>query len=192
MPSRLLTVIALLCVASALYAQPEATAHYQIYGGYSYLSNSLNGVPPARHALNGWDAGIAMGYWHGLRLKIDVSNYLGTNLGAPQHPYFILGGAQYDWHLGRETVFAEGLAGDGGANKEWGENIAVGETAAFSSFLGAGLDTQITRRVAFRVEGGYQYSYFALTPRTGDNIPYRIPGLPSNFGRLSSGLVWEF
>jgi len=192
MPSRLLSVIALLCVASTLHAQPEAPARYQIYGGYSYLSNSLNGVPGARHALNGWDAGMAFVPWHGLRFKIDVSDYFGTNLGAPQRPYFILGGAQYDWHFGRETVFAEGLAGDGGANKEWGENITAGETAAFASFLGAGLDTRVTRHVAFRVEGGYQYSYFALAPVKLPNIPYRIPGLPSNFGRLSSGLVWEF
>jgi hypothetical protein len=23
-------------------------------------------------------------------------------------------------------------------------------------------------------------------------VPYRIPGLPNNFGRISSGLVWQF
>jgi hypothetical protein len=42
------------------------------------------------------------------------------------------------------------------------------------------------------VDGGYQYAYFALAPPTGNNVPYRIPGLPTNFGRISTGLVWQF
>jgi hypothetical protein len=41
------------------------------------------------------------------------------------------------------------------------------------------------------VEGGYQYSYFALETAVF-SIPYRIPGLPTSFGRISSGLVWQF
>jgi len=190
MPSRLLSLIVLICLPAALHAQPEARARYQIFGGYSYISNSLNGIPGSHQPLNGWDASIAFPAWHDLRFKVDVSCYAGTNLGAPQNPYFILAGAQYSKRLGRETLFAEGLIGDGGANKTWGSNVAVGETASFASLLGGGLDTALTRRFAFRVSGGYQYSYFALVG--SGNVPYRIPGLPTNFGRISSGLVWKF
>ena len=191
MPFRLFLPIALLCLSSALYAQSEPRARYQVFGGYTFLSNSLDGVTGSHHPLNGWDAAIAFPSWHSLRFKIDVAAYQGTNLGAPQHPYFILGGAQYTWRFGRESVFVEGLGGTGGANKTWAADNAQGQTASYASLAGGGLDTRLTRRIAFRVEGGYQYSYFALEqPVT--LIPYRIPGLPNNFGRISSGLVWQF
>jgi hypothetical protein len=192
MPSRFFPLIALLCLSPALQAQKEAAPRYQIFGGYSYLSNSLNGVTGSHHALNGFDGSIAFPAWHNLRFKIDTTAYFGTNLGSPQNPYFIMGGGQYTWRLRREAVFVDGLVGTGGANKTWAANTgALGQTASFVSLAGGGLDTRITRRFAFRISGGYQYSYFALdTPKT--LVPYRIPGLPINFGHVASGLVWQF
>ena len=190
MPFRLFLPITLLCLSSALHAQSEPRARYQIFGGYTFLSNSLDGVTGSHQPLNGWDAAIAFPSWHSLRFKIDVAAYRGTNLGAPQHPYFILGGGQYTWRFGKESVFVEGLAGTGGANKTWAADNAQGQTASFVSLAGGGLDTPLTRRIAFRVEGGYQYSYFALE-RPITLVPYRVPGLPNNFGRISSGLVWQ-
>ena len=191
MPFRLFLPITLLCLSSALHAQSEPRARYQIFGGYTFLSNSLDGVTGSHHPLNGWDAAIAFPPWHSLRFKIDVAAYRGTNLDAPQHPYFFLGGGQYTWRFGKESVFVEGLAGTGGANKTWAADNAQGQTASFVSLAGGGLDTPLTRRIAFRVEGGYQYSYFALE-RPITLVPYRVPGLPNNFGRISSGLVWQF
>jgi hypothetical protein len=190
MPSRFLLLIALLCLSSVLHAQSEAPARYQIYGGYTFLSNSFNGVPGSRQPLNGWDAALVCPAWHGLRFKVDVFAYRGTNLGAPQHPLFIMGGGQYNWRLRRESVFVEGLVGDGGLNKDWGADKTPGQTASLSTLVGGGLDTPLTRRIAFRVGGDFQYAYFALSgPRL---VPYRIPGLPTYFGRVSSGLVWHF
>jgi len=183
---------AVLCCSSLLWGQKEALAHYQVYGGYSYLSNSFNGVPGSHRGLNGWDSSIAFAPWHNLRFKIDVFQYIGTNLNAPQRAYFILGGGQYGRRFGREFAYVEGLAGDGGINKNWGANATNGETASFASILGGGLDTPLTRRLAFRVTGGYQWSNFALAPPTLPNIPYRIPGLPNNFGRIATGVVWSF
>jgi len=190
MPSRFFSLIVLLCLSCALYAQKQDSARYQIYGGYSFLSNFFNGVPGSRQPLNGWDAALAFPAWHNLRFKIDVSAYSGTNLGAQQHPFFILGGGQYNWRFKRESVFVEGLIGDGGLNRYWGPNGTAGETASFSAVIGGGLDTPLTRHIAYRVSGDYQYAYFALA---GVNYaPYRIPGLPTNFGRISTGLVWQF
>jgi hypothetical protein len=190
MPSRLLLLIAVLLVSVTLQAQKEVPAKIQIYGGYSYLSNTINGVTGSHQSINGLDASLAFAQWHNIRFKIDASAYFGTNLGAPQHPFYLMGGAQFSHKIGRESVFVEGLAGDAGANPDWGPNKLNGQTVAFASLVGGGLDTPITRRVAFRVDGGFQYSYFALEGK--NNIPYRIPNLPMNFGRLSSGFVFQF
>jgi len=192
MQSRLFWLIALLGFSSVLHAQWDKPAHYQIYGGYSFLSNSLNGVPGSHQPLNGWDAAVAFPAWHGVRFKIDTFRYSGTNLGAPQQVYFIMGGGQYNRRVGREIVFVEGLAGDGGINRNWGANKSPGGTASFSTLVGGGLDTPLTRHIAFRVDGCYQYAYFALLGPSPNFIPYRIPGLPTNFGRISSGIVWQF
>jgi hypothetical protein len=186
------SLIALLCLSPALFAQAESTERHQVYGGYTFLSNSFNGVPGSRQPLNGWDASFAFQPWHNLRFKMETFGYIGTNLNAPQHAYFIMGGGQYGRRFGREFAFVEALAGDGGINRNWGANATSGETASFATLLGGGLDTPITRRLALRIDAGYQWSNFALAPPTLPNIPYRIPGLPNNFARISTGCVWRF
>jgi hypothetical protein len=192
MPYRFLSLIALICLSASLYAQSETHSRYQIYGGYSFLSNSLNGVPGSHQGLNGFDASFAIPAWHNLRFKVDFAAYNGTNLGAPQHPYYIVGGGQYDIHVRRETLFVDAMAGDAGANHTWSATPGyAGQSASFVSLVGGGIDTPLTRRLAFRISGGYQYSYFKLQ-NPSNLVPYELPGLPTNFGRLSSGLVWKF
>jgi len=181
-----------LCLSLAVHAQSDDHALHQLYGGYSFLSNSLNGLPGSRQPLNGWDVQLAFPSWKNLRFKFDVSGYRGTNLGAPQQPLYLLGGGQYDIRLKRETVFMEGLAGEAGVNKNWGPNNTVAATASFAAVFGGGLDIPLTRRFAFRINGGYQYSNFALKSPAPHLVPYRPPGLPNNFFRISTGLVWKF
>ena len=190
MSLRVFLFMVLLCVCSTLNAQSEAPPRYQIYGGYTWLSNSFNGIPGSEHPLNGWDAAVGFPAWHNLRFKVDVYGYRGTNLGAPQNAFFILAGGQYDFRIRRETLFGEVLMGDGGLPKNWGPNGIAGETASFAVLVGGGLDTRIARHFALRVAGHYQYSYFALSGAY--NLPYRIPGLPTNFGRFTTGPVWQF
>jgi len=190
---RLFLLLLAVCLTTTLLeAQPELPPRYQIYGGYSYLSNSLNGVPGSQHALRGWDASVAFPDWHNLRFKIDVSGYDGTNLQAKQEPVFILGGGQYGHTFGRETVYGQGLAGEAATNRYWAANGTTGGTASFAAYLGGGVDTRITEHIAVRIDGGYQYSYFSLIQSLKTEQPYRIPGLPTNFARASAGLVWNF
>ncbi len=190
---RLLPLLFLICVATALCAQPETTpTHYEIYGGYSFLSNSFNGVPGSRQPLNGWDASLAFASWHGLRFKVETFGYNGTNLNAPQKPLFILAGGQYSHHVRKEIVFVEGMAGDVGLNQNWGANQSTGETASFATVLGGGLDTPISRHFVYRASGGFVYENVALQGPKPLIIPYRIPGLPNYFGRISTGVVWRF
>jgi hypothetical protein len=175
----------------------DQAPHYQFYGGYSWLSNSFNGAPGSSQPLSGWNAGIAFAQWHHLRFKLDYSMFSGTNLGAPQHAFFILGGGQYDVNFHRERFFAEALAGEGGLNRGWYnansagyQNGSTGGTASFTEFLGGGVDTPLSAHTAFRIEGGVQHSNFDPVRPRPDPAPYHVNGLPNYFGRLSAGIVW--
>ena len=191
---RFFPLVALIWLSPLLRAQREASApaRFQLYGGYTYLSNSLNGMPGSRQPLNGWDAAVAFPAWHNLRVKFDVYKYNGSNLGAPQHPLYFMAGGQYSWRFRRETIFGEALVGDLGINRNWGPNGIPGGTAAFTTLAGGGLDTPITRHFGYRASGGFQYSYTSLLGSAPLFIPYRIAGLPNYFGRISTGLVVQF
>lgn len=194
MVSRLCSLLALLSLGFPLCAQTpkEAPARYQLFAGYSFLSNSLNGVAGAHQPLNGWDAALAFPAWRGLRFKLETTGYRGTNLNAPQHLFFIMGGGEYSHRFGRESLFVEGLGGTGGANRYWGANQTPAQTASVVATLGGGVDTPISKRFAWRVDGGYQYSYFQLIQSLATLIPVYNANLPTNFGRFSTGLVWNF
>lgn len=194
MVNRLRFLLALLTLGIPLCAQApkEAPARYQLFVGYSLLSNSLNGVAGSHQPLNGWDASLAFPAWRGLRFKVDTTGYRGTNLNAPQHLIFIMGGVEYSHRFGRERLYVEGLGGTGGANRYWAANQTPGQTASFAAFLGGGVDTPISKRFAWRVDGGYQYSYFQLIQSLATLVPVYNTNLPTNFGRFSTGLVWSF
>ncbi len=191
--ARLFPLLLFSCLSAAPGVQAETpTSRYEVYGGYTFLSNSFNGFPGSRQPLNGWDAAAAFPAWHHLRFKLDAYKYSGTNAGAPQNGLFIMAGGQYGRGLGRETVFTEALFGDLGLNKDWGPNKSTGAQAAFAVLLGGGVDTPISKHLAYRVSGGFQYAYTALKYTYFPYIPYRTAGLPAYFGRVSTGLVWRF
>jgi len=190
MLNRLLSLPVLLLLPLTAGGQSGSSAPYQIFGGFTYLSNSFNGTPGSRQPLIGWDASVAFPPYRHLRFVIDVSDYSGNNLGAPQHAYFIMAGGEYERRFHKEGLFVKALVGDGGINRNWGANGARGGTASFSTFVGGGVDTPVSRRFAIRVEGGFQHTNFALIQSTTDPVPYRIPGLPNYFGRISAGLLW--
>jgi hypothetical protein len=191
MRSCLFGLLVLICSSTILYAG-EAPAHYQLYGGYTWLSNSFNGFPGMRQPLNGWDASLGFPSWRGLRFKFDVYGYSGTNQGSPQKAIFFMAGGQYDYRLKRVTIFGEGLMGDAGLNRNWGPQQVRSSTAAFAGLLGGGFDTAITRHFAYRVDGGFQYAYTSLVGPAALYTPFRPPGIPEYFGRVSTGLVWQF
>jgi hypothetical protein len=196
MTFRLSLLIAVLSTVAGLHAQADAAfqvhSRFQIYGGYSFLSNSFNGLPGARQPLNGWAGSISVPGRHDLHFRFEASGYRGTNQGASQNSTFILGGPQLFHRFGREVGFVEALLGDGGVPRYWGPNGAPGETASFAAVLGGGLDTPISRSLAVRVSGGYQWSNFKLIDNIVQIEPIQTTGLPNNFWRIASGLVWSF
>lgn len=183
-------LLASLCLPFAAHAQTQANAPYEIAGEFSYLTNSYNGLPGSTQPLLGWDASIAFPAWHSLRFVVDVSGYDGTNAGATEQSYLILGGAQYEHSLGRERLFAHALLGDVAMNRHWGPNALPGATASFAEVLGGGLDTPVSSHFAFRVEADMQHSNLYLVEPPPTNAPYNTPGLPRFFGRFSTGVVW--
>lgn len=185
-------LIAVACLPIVLCAQNEKPAHYQLFGGYTFLSNSPNGLQGEHQPLNGWDTSIEFPPWNNLRFKMEYSEYIGTNLGASQKPFYIMAGGQYSQRLGKESVYVEGLFGNVGINRYWGPNQLTGDTASFATFFGGGVDTPINRRFAFRVGGDYVWSNLSLIQSVSYAAPYTYPGLPRYFGRVNSGIVWKF
>ena len=191
-----LWAVVFLCFASALHAQADKYSLYQLSGSYSWLSNSLDGVAGSHQPLNGWDAALECLRWHGLRFKFDVAGYEGTNLGAPQKPVFILAGGQFNHRFGRETAWVEGLFGDGGSSPNWLPNNNPGQTASFAAVAGGGLDTPLNKAFAIRVQADFQYSTFGVSvaklPTTSPVYLNPVHGLPNDFARIATGLVWRF
>lgn len=190
-------IIALFCLSPVAVAQQQTSPPIQIYGGYSWLSNSFNGVPGSQKALSGFNGGVAFQPWHHLRFKLDYSMFRGTNAGDPQHAFFIMGGGQYEATVHRERFFAEALVGEGGLNGTWFKadptgykNGNTGTTASLAEFLGGGIDTPISHHAAIRVEGGVQHSNFVPLEPDPASQPYHLNGIPNYFGRFSVGIVW--
>ena len=199
---RLFPAIALLLFVAAPGLQAQENQQkwqslYELYGGYSLLSNSPNGVKGARQPLNGFEAELAMLRWHGLRFKVATSDYRGTNLNAQEHLLFLTGGGEYDHRVGsREVGFLEGLMGNVAMNKNWMANGAAGQTASFLGIAGGGLDTSIGHNLAIRVKGDFLYMNLhpgiAALPSPAPIYPNGVHGLPNFYARMGAGLVWSF
>jgi hypothetical protein len=184
-------VLLILCLPLGTVEAQTATAPYQLSGSLNALSNSFNGVPGSRQPLLGWNGEVAFPAWHHLRFVLDYTDYQGTNLGSPQHGQFPMAGGQYSHRIGRASLFGTMLFGEGWLNRNWAANGAIGTLASFTLYGGGGIDTPLDRHFSLRVEGGVQHTNFALQiNRTSDYPYYRIPGLPDNFARFSTGIVW--
>lgn len=175
----------------AAMSQTQGTAPYRLYGGATYFTNSFNGVPGAKSSLLGWDSDVEFPQvLHNLRFKIKVSGTTGENGGASQKAVFFLGGFQYEHTLGRERVFSHALVGDAGITRFWGPQSLPGETATFAVLLGGGVDTPVSRHIAFRVEADLQHTNLDVLDNLKQQLPEQYPGLPRFAGRFSTGLVW--
>lgn len=180
----------LLCLSIVAAAQSRNDS-YQVFAGYTRLSNSFNGLPGKQHGLNGWEVSLGLPPKHGLKMVLDYVSFYGTNQGAPQKGFFAMGGAQYERYIGREGIFAEGLLGSANIAHNWYGHGGLSTTASFTEFLGGGVDTPLGHSLAFRVKAGVQHTNFALMINKIVPYPYYRPaGLPENFGRVTAGVVW--
>lgn len=177
----------MLCAQAVGPTEANRAKQYEVFGGYSFLSNSFNGHSSAtsHQPLNGLDISVAARAGRGVSLKADASGFYGTSLGSPQGPIFVLGGLQYLAPVGREAVFVEGMLGYGHLNQSaWGGATPI-QTSTFAWVAGGGVERELTPRTAFRLQGDLLSASF--------NIPDdQIHDLPHYFARLSAGFVWCF
>ena len=185
--------VLLLCLVPGPFAlaqtkSPTAPApRNQIFAGYGFFSNSFNGHSTGQSftPLNGWNAAFATPLTRSLAIKVDAAGYYGTSLGSPQHPLFFMAGPQLNRRWGKNTLFVDGLAGFGHINSSFWGGDAKPTTNSFTFAGDGGIDFPVSSRIAFRVQGGYQFADF--------NIPdNQIHNQPRNFARISTGLVWHF
>jgi hypothetical protein len=163
----------------------DPDARCEVFGEYSRTSDSVtehDSYPQPSFALNGFETGATLRVWRGLSIKGAVSRYTGSNIGAESQIFGVAGG-QYAVRFGPESIFVEGLFGTGRVNAP--AFYSGKGTTASTSVFGGGLDTRIVRHLAFRVEGSLLHATFVPTSD-------QIHGIPTSFGRFSTGLVVRF
>jgi hypothetical protein len=168
----------------AACAQVSAPAHTQVFVGYGWLSNSLNGNS-GRHPLSGADVAAGLRLTRNLQAKVEANTYYGTNLQAPQRPDFLLLGVQYGRRAGRLNPWADAMAGMAHANPGWSTAPGPHSQWCVSPAADAGLDYQLTRHTAWRVQGGFVHADFTLQD-------YLVRKLPNYFARAATGIVVRF
>lgn len=187
--STVLVPVIILLHSHLLPAQDTShSSSTQLYTGYTWLSNSFNTYSNFPHSgLNGWDAALTIHATGALGLKVAASGYYGTQLDASVFEHSILVGPQYTGHFRKESLFAHGLVGLGFINSGAipFDNSSPSSNATVAVMAGGGLDSPISHRISWRLEGDFLYTHF-------NSNSDQIHGLASYFGRVSTGPVWRF
>lgn len=191
--SRLLPALLLLFLSSwtrLSFAQENAQGwKYELYGGYNYLSNSFSVDSNfSGTGLNGWDVSLTKRHlFRGLGLEFAANGHYGTTDFDTQIEHSLLVGPQYAKRFGKESVFVHGLIGIGFINNGSIPGDVPGPTSnvVLAGLAGGGLDTPISRRLAWRVEADWLHSQYS--PKDD-----QIHGLQGNFASISTGLVLRF
>jgi len=175
----------------------------EVFGGYSYLRNSGNG-------LNGWEGQLTWNFNRFFGATGDFSGYYrnaatfspltGFNISANQRLYTFLFGPTATARFGKNSVFAHALFG--GVHSSVGAgftapiigsfNTGVNSATAFGMALGGGFDIGLNRIFAIRpAQVDYLYTHFntfdALTTGFSNNTSNH-----QNSFRYSGGIVLRF
>lgn len=193
LPFLLLLATSLLAVPASLSAQiapvRDPAPGFELYGGYSYVFRPYDHTNqnPFTGGMQGWDASLRVpapifGSWLGI--KGDVSgSYRSDQPDFNPHSYFFLLGPQVSIHLGKSTVFADGLVGSAHLN-----NSALPDLKSDSTFavaVGGGVDLGLTRALAWRVSLDYYNTNYQSTNNN-------ISEITNSNARISTGPVLRF
>jgi hypothetical protein len=193
---RLLLAFAVICFGSLFASAASAQDTFQVFGGYSYLRQSLalteapacgcSNVLLATTAnpnLNGWEISGTYNAYKWLGVTADFSGHYGTVQGSSDHLQTYMFGPQV--HLpGPVSPFAHVLLG--GAHETVGSGGGISGYAinpisanAFAVAVGAGIDIKVAPFVSFR-------------PIQLDYLVTRFGSATQNQPRASAGVVFHF
>jgi hypothetical protein len=162
---------------------------FELFGGYSYIFKPYDrtNLTPFSGGTSGWDASLRVpvpifGSWLGV--KGDVSGfYRSDQPNFNPHSYFFLLGPQVSLHLGKSTVFADGLVGSSHLNNSALPNLRSASTLAVA--VDGGVDIGLTRAWAWRVMAGYYNTNYQSTN-------HNVSEITNSNVRISVGPVFRF
>ena len=162
---------------------------WELYGGYSYVFRPYDHTQsnPFSGGMNGWDASLKIpvpivGSWLGA--KGEVSGvYRNDAPSFNPNTYFFLLGPQISVHLGRSTVFIDGLVGSSHLDNSALPNLRSDNTFAVAA--GGGVDIGLSRYMAWRLGADY---YNTNYQSTNNNIHEIV----NSNARATTGLVLRF
>jgi opacity protein-like surface antigen len=192
LPFSLLLLLAL-AIPTGLSAQVRADKRgvpgFELYGGYSYVFRPYDHTQtnPFTGGMNGWDASLKVplpifGSWLGAKGEVS-GNYRNDGPNFNPNSYFFLLGPQVSVHLGRSTVFIDGLVGSAHLNNSALPNLKSDSTLAVAA--GGGIDIGLSRNLAWRLGADYYNTNYQSTDANVHEI------INSN-ARATTGLVLRF
>jgi len=178
---KLACAVVILGVFGSLTCMAEDDPALDLFGGYSYLNASTEGLANKHVSLNGWNAAgtFYLNHWFGI--ASDFSGHYGTpsigGTGVTTHVHNFLFGPQFSYRHGPLTPFAHALFGESRVSAEAG-GIKVTDSD-FGMALGGGIDVKLHPRMSWRmIEADYLRTQFFNNSQ--------------NHARISTGLVFHF
>lgn len=182
-------LFAVFAVLLSSFAPAQSSTRFEIFGGYSYLTNDYTLV--SRHGLNGWNASVNFKPRSWLGLVADFSGFYppSQNFGCPTcnqtgKAYTFLFGPQVSLSLHGFTPFARFLIGDGYASEHLAEPLKSNNSFSFAG--GGGLDCALSRHFALRGQVDWLHTGIVTTDNQAQTKQR------SNAARISTGIVFRF
>ena len=203
-------VFACVLFSLAVFAQEQQTSapRATIFGGYSYLRNSSNGL--SGNGFNGWDGqgtfnftrylGVTADFTGDYRTLASTSLLPGVSASANQHVYTYLFGPTVTGNFGRSAVFAHALFGQAHSGLGAGVSLpiiggistGVTSASAFAMEFGGGVDIGVTRHFAIRAaQVDYLRTNFTSTDALSTGLSSSLNNRQNSF-RYSGGIVFRF
>lgn len=170
--------VVVLVFGSVASAQKSLLPPIEVFGGYSHLSLSSNGLGFENWTqMNGFEVAVTLPHiYRGLGITADASG----NYASALEQYNYLIGAQYLWEFNRFRFIAHGLYGRAQTRVlHAGSTFTEPSDRQRSIALGGEIDVPLSNRISFRA---VQADYVAASAF----------GANRNGLRLSTGLIVSF
>lgn len=191
-------VISVLLLGSLAMGQADGrpSKRFELFGGFSWISQDISLTNPNGTGPIGWNASITFPQPHSLGVVVDVSGFYpsysfgcGSSCSESAKIHSFLAGPQISASHGRVRPFARFLIGDTYMNATYGNGGSLQTFTSHNSFTfgaGGGVDVNLNHRLAWRAQVDWLHNGFM----TSDN--QRTYQEHHNAARLSTGIVIRF